>query len=294
MYTQPRRLMMVTGIALVLSVMSNSYAAETVSKDVSRGVSNARLETQIWTTYALSPYLRANDIQVTVEDGKAILTGVVDEDVNKDLAKEIALGVNGIKDVDNRIEVQADYVPPKRSATDRSYGETIDDASITAAVKSRLSWSKHAGRAGTEVTTRSGKVTLGGTVDSDEAKAHADSLARNTRGVMSVDNNLKVDMAMSSAGGKADAKSANKSMDKAGQSISDTWITTKVMTTLMYSSNVDGSDISVNTKAGVVTLSGKVDSGAEQALAIELAKNIRGVDSVNSDALVVDNTVATY
>ena len=46
----------------------------------------------------------------------------------------------------------------------------------------------------------------------------------------------------------------------------DGWITTKVKSTLLYSSNVDGSDIKVDTKNGVVTLSGKVDTGAERAL----------------------------
>ena len=57
----------------------------------------------------------------------------------------------------------------------------------------------------------------------------------------------------------------------------------------MYSSNVNGSDIDVSTSAGVVTLKGKVDSGAERALAIELADNVRGVKSVRSEGLTVLN-----
>jgi len=48
----------------------------------------------------------------------------------------------------------------------------------------------------------------------------------------------------------------------------------------MYSSNVNAKDIKINTDKGVVTLSGKVSSGVERALAIELAENIRGVKSV--------------
>ena len=72
--------------------------------------------------------------------------------------------------------------------------------------------------------------------------------------------------------------------------MSDGWITTKVKSTYMYSSNVDGSDIAVNTDKGIVTLSGKVDSGAERALAIELAQNVRGVKSVYSKALTSFNS----
>ena len=55
----------------------------------------------------------------------------------------------------------------------------------------------------------------------------------------------------------------------------------------MYSTNVKGSDIAVSTNAGVVKLTGKVDSGAERALAIELAHNVRGVKSVDSTALTM-------
>jgi osmotically-inducible protein OsmY len=54
----------------------------------------------------------------------------------------------------------------------------------------------------------------------------------------------------------------------------------------MYSSNVDGSDITVSTKSGIVTLSGNVDSGAERALAIEFARNVRGVKGVQSKGLL--------
>ena len=43
----------------------------------------------------------------------------------------------------------------------------------------------------------------------------------------------------------------------------------------------------MSTKDGIVTLSGKVDSGAERALAIELADNVRGVKSVRSKGLTI-------
>ena len=157
----------------------------------SQDVTDARQETQIWTTYALSPYLRANDLKVSVHDGKATLSGKVEEGVDKDLAKQIALGVPGIKNVDNKIVVQADYVPPARSS-ERSYGEEIDDATITAAVKSKLMWSTYTDGLATEVDTRLGHVTLTGAADSAAAKELAGRLASNTRGVVAVDNRLTV------------------------------------------------------------------------------------------------------
>ncbi|MGK2941835.1 MAG: BON domain-containing protein [Immundisolibacter sp.] len=271
--------LLVSSVALALAAISGSVTADTVSQDLTE----ARQETQIWTTYALSPYLRSLDLKVSVDNGKATLTGTVEEGVNKDLAKQIALGVSGIKEVDNQIVVQADYVPPARaSSSERGFGEVVDDATITATVKSKLLWSKHTEGLDTDVDTRRGKVTLKGTATSAAAKDLAGRLAANTRGVASVDNRLTV------KGEKARTVDAAKSSaGEAGHDIADAWITTKVKSTFMFSSNVDGSDISVDTKGGIVTLGGRVDSGAERALAIEFAQNVRGVKGVQAQGLTL-------
>ena len=276
-HTQTRKLSLASGIALALLGSAGPATAGTASAEIT----DARQETQIWTTYALSPYLRANDLKVVVHDGKATLTGTVEEDVNKDLAKQIALGVDGVKTVDNQIIVRPDYTPPKRTAA-RGYGEVIDDASITAEVKSKLLWSKHVDGLETNVDTNLGKVTLRGTAKTAEIKDLAGRLAANTRGVRSVDNQLVVKGAKATV-----ADTAKGPAQDAGNDIADGWITTKVKSTLLYSSNVDGSDIDVSTKDGIVTLSGKVGSGAERALAIELADNVRGVKSVTSKGLTI-------
>lgn len=283
------KLLLATAIALALGssgVMAddnktgNNKADDKMSAQAQRGpVADARQEAQIWTTYALSPYLRANDLTVSVQNGKATLSGRVEEDVHKDLAGAIAAGVSGIDDVDNQIEVDADYKKPASSST-RGYGDVVDDATITTAVKSKLLWSKHTEGMDTKVVTHNGKVELSGTVATQQAKQQAEKLAKNTDGVRSVNNKLQVSDKTSSG------KSYSKDDAEKGTVIADSWITTKVKSTFMYSSTVASSDISVNTDKGIVTLSGKVSSGAEQALAIELAQNIRGVKSVSSKQLI--------
>ena len=278
MNTQSRHLILACTIALA-AISSVATASEPVSQEVI----DARQESQIWTTYALNPYLRANTLSVSVHKGKATLTGTVEESVNKDLAKQIALGVTGVKEVDNQIVVQAGYIVPASSAN-RSYGEVIDDATITAAVKSKLLWSKHADGLTTDVDTKLGRVTLKGTATTGAASDLASRLALNTRGVLSVDNQLVVNSVKPTTAAATAAKSAAQQAEK---DISDSWITTKVISTFLYSSNVDGAEIAVSTKSGIVTLSGKVSSGAERALAIELAKNVRGVKSVVSKSLTV-------
>jgi len=268
-----RKFMFASAILLTMAPQTVLAAdAATSSMD------DVRQEAQIATSYALNPYLRANDLKVTVQKGKAVLTGKVDEKVSKELASEIALGVSGITDVDNQIVVEASYVPHFGQG---GYGDKIDDASISAAIRSKLLWNKDVDSVGTDVKTKNGRVTLTGSADSQSAKDIANRLAMNTRGVMSVTNNLKIQDHPMSDDDKAKAKKQDES-----HNISDSWITAKVKSSFMYSSNISGGDIDVSTNNGIVTLTGKVASGIERSLAIETAQNIRGVKSVTSKALL--------
>lgn len=74
--------------------------------------------------------------------------------------------------------------------------------------------------------------------------------------------------------------------------VTDTWITTKVKSDLLASSNVSGTDVKVETVNGVVSLSGTVATKAEHDKAVMTAKNIKGVKSVDSKALMVAGAAA--
>ena len=78
---------------------------------------------------------------------------------------------------------------------------------------------------------------------------------------------------------------ANDTMQKTEEAASDTWITSKVKSSLIANKNVSGVDIKVETNKGVVSLSGNVKSDAERDLAIETAKGIKGVKAVSADGL---------
>lgn len=265
-------------------------------------VADARREAQIWTSYAFNPHLRASDISVEVRGDRAFLTGTVDEGVDKELAGQIAKGVDGIAKVDNRLVVDADYQPKPRDPadTDRDFATRVEDATITASVKSKLLWNDHTDGLEIDVDTVGGRVTLSGTADTAQAKDIATRLARNTDGVIGVDNKLTLDTnrATAAVGEADDADDARVAAggrdvdgdgdaDPAQAEVSDGWISTKVKSTLLLSRWVDGMDIDVDTKAGAVKLTGNADSVAERDLAVELAQNIRGVKSVDASALKV-------
>lgn len=74
--------------------------------------------------------------------------------------------------------------------------------------------------------------------------------------------------------------------EAAGEVVTDAWITTKVKADLLATDNVSGTAVSVDTKDGVVTLSGTVKSQAEADKAVALAEGIKGVTKVVSQVKV--------
>jgi len=158
---------------------------------------DAWLTGKIETVYVLNRHLNAFAIDTNVDGGVAHLTGTVKSDIERDLAGELAKGVDGVIDVRNEIVVDpagaaggvANAGEPKR----RNFGSWVDDATTTAAVKSRLITNGSAKGLQIDVDTRDDIVTLSGRVGTDAEKDLAESIALNTGDVAEVRNNLVVD-----------------------------------------------------------------------------------------------------
>ena len=67
----------------------------------------------------------------------------------------------------------------------------------------------------------------------------------------------------------------------------DAWITAKVKSELATAKNVKASDIDVDTSDSMVTLSGMVSTSSEKTRAVDLAKAVKGVKSVDASNLRV-------
>lgn len=272
--------MMIPVIGLMLAVGNPATAHPEEDKSVAQKVTEARLEGQLWTAYSLNRHLNPFDLSVEVEGGTAILSGDVEDPVQRELAAEIAQGTDGIEDVDNRIEVVQDPEVNQRADDDgRSFGDRVSDLNVTARIKSKLLWNRETSGFSIDVATKDGHVVLEGKADSEAGKDLAGRLAANTEGVRAVDNRIVVEPESGSGiAGRA---------ENVGDAISDGWITTRVKSTLLFSSNVSGRDIDVDTENGVVTLKGQVASGAEKDLAVKLTEDIRGVTEVDASGLSV-------
>jgi hyperosmotically inducible periplasmic protein len=93
-------------------------------------------------------------------------------------------------------------------------------------------------------------------------------------------------LALPACAGGGQAIRATPANSAMGGAMDDATITTRVKTVLLNDPQVAATKIDVSTAAGIVTLSGTVKSKAEEARAIELARQVTGVRDVKSTLAV--------
>ncbi|MCG8536913.1 MAG: BON domain-containing protein [Pseudomonadales bacterium] len=172
-----------------------SMEIKQLKEDVSQEFEKGMLQGKLQAAYALNSHLSVFDIDSSIEGNTAILSGTVKTDVEKELAKHVALGVDGINDVTNDIVVDAKIEPSTWESSKDTISETFTDAKITAMVKTKIAGSSVSTALNVDVDTSDQVVTLSGEVASDEHKALAEQIAKNADGVVHVENKLTVESA---------------------------------------------------------------------------------------------------
>lgn len=129
-----------------------------------------------------------------------------------------------------------------------------------------------------DTDVENGNVTLTGSVQSDAHKQLATEIAKNLDGVTNVTNNLVVS-------DKGD-QYANEDRDFKSR-FYDMTTTLSLKTRFAADDDLEATKINIDTKEGVVTLEGEVDSEAEKMLAEEIAAGYDHVLKVDNKLRIV-------
>lgn len=121
------------------------------------------------------------------------------------------------------------------------------------------------------------KAILKGSVESDIDRELAEEIAYSIDGIEDVENQLTVDASQQTSNDESDE---GRSFTKA---VTDATTTATIKTKLLANGEVSGLGINVDTFDGVVTLSGSVHSEQAEALAVQIAQNVDGVEKVESE-----------
>lgn len=126
---------------------------------------------------------------VEVKDGVVTLKGEASDSAQKELTSEYAKDIEGVKQVKNEMTVAS-----KPVMAERTKAEKMDDASVTAQVKTALMTHRSTSSVNTKVETRDGTVTLTGIAKNAAEKSLVTKLVTDIQGVNSVKNEMTVEV----------------------------------------------------------------------------------------------------
>jgi len=153
---------------------------------------DAVLTAKVKSHMAVDPTVKATHIEVSTHNKVVTLTGNIDSQAEKDRAIQIARSTSGVDDVVDMLAVRTGAEAGDAPDPDRTVGTHIDDAVITAAVKSRLLEDPQVKGLKIDVDTRQGVVFLTGSVGTPEEIERAVEIARTTEHVRDVKPNLAI------------------------------------------------------------------------------------------------------
>jgi len=207
-------------------------------------------------------------IDVAVEDGHVTLTGTVGSAAEKRQA-EFDAWVTGVEDVDAS-GLDVERWARDDDLRDEKYADR-SDPDIEDAVEDAFLYDPRVAGFALDADVDNGIATVRGVVDNLRAKRAAAADARNTVGVVAVENRVKV-----------------RPTEPGVPDRPDNEITQSVIEALERDAYVERFEIDVNTVNGTVYLSGNVDTFFEKSQAEDVASRIAGVDEVKNFINVYD------
>jgi osmotically-inducible protein OsmY len=167
-------------------------------------VSDAVIEDHVRNALLYDPLSDSYEIQVNASDGTVTLEGTVETTLERAQANDLAAGVNGVKRVENRIDVRRPavayvydpYIDPYEPFVEGWHylpaRSTAADAVIASQIEKELAWSPFVDADEVKVAVSGGKATLTGTVDSLAERSAAVENALEG-GAVAVEDRLRVD-----------------------------------------------------------------------------------------------------
>ncbi len=266
------RIALCAGLVMAASVLAS---ADITDKSLGDLTITARIETMFLMNGDLNPF----KIHTSTTDSAVTLTGIVHDQMDKDLAGRLAKTAKGVKSVDNQLTVKRDAETVKENI---EWRQQVDDATLNTRVRRQLAYNSELKGAILDIDVNGSKVTVAGEVDSAAKKANIERIIDNTVGVSAVDSKLVV----VAKAKPTEAKPPEATSDGAIETLNDEWVEKMVESSIMWSDNLSLKYIDVEVESGVCTLTGTVLSDAQKNLAGSIAKTTDGVKSVKNNITV--------
>jgi osmotically-inducible protein OsmY len=222
-----------------------------------------RIESTAKNSYVFQTYLKNDDIKIkALNDSIVTLTGTVSEWPHRSLAEETVSGIPGVKHVENKLEIKG--------------GQPLEnsDVWINMKVATTLMFHRHVSVLKTDIEVKDGVVVLRGKASSEAQKELTTEYVKDVDGVKRVQNDMTIETTKKTTG------------EKVNEFVDDASITAQVKIALLFHRSTNVIKTKVETKNGVVTLSGVAKNGAEKDLVAKLVNDIKGVKSIKNEITI--------
>jgi hyperosmotically inducible protein len=222
----------------------------------------------------------ATGVNVDTVDGRVTLHGKVRTEAEKKQAGDTVARIDGATEVKNLLQVVPEKNEKKVEASDEQIMSHV-----------RSAFEKDRTLAASGITVQSvnkGVVLLAGETPSMTTHLRAITTAAGVPGVSRVATEVKgADQMADDEAGQATRDRIGTGAAKAGDTMSDAWITSATKLRLLANSETPALDINVDTVDGRVTLFGIVPTAAAKSAAEAETRKVNGVKGVTNDLQVV-------
>jgi osmotically-inducible protein OsmY len=242
---------------------------------------DAWITTQVKLELLSAEEIDALAINVDTFDGDVTLHGAVEAPEQQEQAERLAGSVEGVRKVRNLLAVVPGAAKPSVEASDRDLRARVENV-----------LERDAALEASEIRVKSvhdGIVVLSGRAETPSAHRRALEDARSVDGVRQVASEIRSPNAMADLGIWSEVGSTEPTLADAA---SDTWITSQAKVRLMVAPGISPLAVNVDTRNGVVTLFGQVESAEQKDAAERELGRISGVKGVENELQVVPDVVA--
>jgi len=162
---------------------TKSEPAPEAKTTVGTDVDDSAITTKVKSALLADEIVKGLDIKVETHKGEVQLSGFVDNQTQIDRAISVTRGVEGVKNVDNKMTLKT---------AETTVGEKIDDGIVTTKVKAALLAESGVNSTDIAVVTRDGEVQLSGFVDDQAQIDRATQVVKGVEGVKNVINELSI------------------------------------------------------------------------------------------------------
>ena len=224
-----------------------------------------RIESAASNSYVYKTYLKEDAVKVNSEGGLVTLTGTVKERFHKSLAADTVEVLPGVKSVDNQLTLKEET--------------SVDNADrwLSFKVETALLFHSDVNVMTSKVSAENGTVYLRGEAADTEEKDRATDYAGDVEGVKVVKNEMTVS--------KTPAEPRRTMKEK----LDDASVTALVKASQIAHLSTSTITTKVETREGVVTISGVAKSAEQKKHVTRLASGIHGVNKVVNEMTIKEN-----